>query len=122
MSTFAAPCRRLSFTCQRLRGDERPRLHLSGGLTQCLRRRLSKQRAVRNREAPKLPKAMVGHNLRDGCRGRMRMQERPPHLVHSAQGEIADWPHAETLFAGGAKCSLCRADGRADFGEVERPV
>jgi hypothetical protein len=46
-------------------------------LTQCLRRRLSEQRAVRNREAPKLPKAMVGHNLRDGCRGGFRTRERP---------------------------------------------
>ena len=47
------------------------------------------------------------------------MQERPPHEVHSAQGEIADRPHAKMLFAGGAKCSLCRADGRADLGEIE---
>jgi hypothetical protein len=73
----------------------------------------SEQRAVRNREAPKLPKAMVGHNLRDGCRGGFRTRERPPHQMHSAQGEIADWFHP---FAGDAKCSLCDANGGANFG------
>ena len=65
---------------------------------------------------------MVGNNLRDGCLGRIRSQERSPHEVHSAQGEIADWPHAEMLFAGGAKCSLRDADRCANFGEIKRPV
>lgn len=112
-------------TCERLQATRHPSVRNSRsarGLPQCLRRRLSKQHAVRNREAPKLPKAMFSHNLRNGCLGRIRMPERPPHQMHSAQGEIADWSHAQMPFAGGAKCSLCDADGGANFGKVEWPV
>ena len=47
------------------------------------------------------------------------MPERPPHQMHSAQGEIADWAHAEMPFAGGAKCSLCHANGGANFGQIK---
>src|SRR6266566_8953881 len=83
---------------------------------------LSEQRAVGHRKAPELPKAVASNNLRDCCLGWIRTQERPPHKVHSAQGEITDWPHAEMLFAGGAKCSLRDADRCANFGEIERPI
>jgi hypothetical protein len=44
------------------------------------------------------------------------MQKRPPYQVHSPQIEIADWAHAEMLFAGRAKRSLRDADGGANFG------
>src|SRR3984893_13501761 len=91
-------------------------------MPQRARRRLSEQHAVGDRKTPELPKAVVGDNLRDGCFGRIRSQERAPHEVHSAQGEIADWPHAEMLLAGGAKCSLRNADRCANFGEIKRSV
>src|SRR5260370_1251791 len=67
------------------------------GARQRQRRRLSEQRAVGNRKAPELQKAVVGNNLRDSRLGRIRTKGRPPHEVHSAQGEITDWPHAEML-------------------------
>jgi hypothetical protein len=44
------------------------------------------------------------------------MQERLPHQMHSAQGEIVDWSHAEMPFAAAAKCSFCDADRDANFG------
>jgi len=42
--------------------------------------------------------------------------------VHSAQGEKTDRPHAQMLFAAGAKCPLSHADRCADFGKIKRPV
>jgi hypothetical protein len=42
--------------------------------------------------------------------------------VHPAQGEKTDRPHAQMLFAGGAKGSLRDADRCANFGEIKRPV
>jgi hypothetical protein len=67
-------------------------LRLLRGAPQRTRRRLCEQRAVGNRKAPELPKAVVGNNLRDSCLGRIRTQERLPYEVHSAQGEITDSP------------------------------
>ena len=92
------------------------------GSPQSFRRRLPEQRAVGNRKAPQLPKAVVGNDPRDSCLGPIGTEQRPPHEVHSAQGEITDWPHAEMLFAGGAKRSLRDADRGANLGEIKRPV
>ena len=65
---------------------------------------------------------MLGNDPRDSCLGRISTEQRPPHEVHSAQGEITDWPHAEMLFAGDAKRSLRDADRGANLGEIKRPV
>src|ERR1700730_6974639 len=77
---------------------------------------------VGDRKASKLPEAMVCDNPSDGCLGGVRAQERSPHEVHSAQGEIADGSHSQMLLTGGAKRSLRDSDGGANLGQIERPV
>ena len=65
---------------------------------------------------------MIRDSAGDGRLRRIRAQQRAMREVHSAQCEKADRPHAQMLFAAGAKRSLRDTNGCTDFGEIEWPV
>src|SRR6516165_11543772 len=77
-------------------------LQLRDGPTQCFRRRLPEQSTVGDGKASKLPEAVVGDDASDVRLAGIGPQERVPHEVHAAQGEVADRPHAQMFLAGGA--------------------
>ena len=98
------------------------KFQLLGRALQRLRWRLPEQCAMGDRKAAELPKTMISDNASDCRFRRIRAQQCAVREVHSAQGEKTDRPHAQMLFAGGAKGSLCDADRCADFDEIKRPV
>ena len=95
---------------------------LLGGTPQCLGGRFAEPCSVGYRKSAKLPETVIGDNPSDGRLGQIRTKKHLPHKVHSAQGEKPDRSHAQMFLAGGAKRSLGNTDGRADFGEIKRPV
>ena len=74
---------------------------------------------VGDREAAKLPKAVIGEDACDARPTGIGIEKRLTYEMHSPQGEIADQPHAEMVFAGGPKGSLGDPDARANFGEIK---
>ena len=93
-----------------------------GGTPQCLRGRFAEQFPVGDRKTAKLPEAVIRDDAGDVCLFRIRGLESVPHKVHSAQGEKTNRAHTQMFLAGGAKRSLGNTDGRADFGEIKRPI
>lgn len=89
---------------------------------QRLRRRLTEQVSIGDREAPELPKPEVRGQPGDGRRGCVRLQQCATDKVHSAQEEIADRTHSQMLFARGAERSLRHGNSRTDFRQIVRRV
>ena len=93
-----------------------------GGSPQCLRRRFSEHRMVGDREAAKLPKAVISEDACDARPIGLGNEKRLTYEMPSPQGEITDRPHAEMVFARGPKGSLADPDARANLGEIKWPV
>jgi hypothetical protein len=77
---------------------------------------------VGDREAAKLPKAVISEDASDARPIVIGDEKRPPHQMHSPQGEIADRSHSQMLFASGPKGSLGDPDARANFRKIKWPV
>jgi hypothetical protein len=87
---------------------------------QGLRRRLSEKRTVSDRELSELPEPLAGGDRSHGCSCCISLQQGLAGQVHPPQPKVADRAHTQTFLAHYAQCALWRANGLADFREVQR--
>ena len=65
---------------------------------------------------------MIRDDAGDSCLTRICCEKSPANEIHSAQGEITHWPHAQMVLTCTTKCALCATEARANFGEIKRPI
>jgi hypothetical protein len=77
---------------------------------------------VGDREAAKLPKAVISEDACDARPTGIGGEKRLTYAMHSPEGEITDRRCTQMFLAGGAKRSLADPDARANLGEIKWPV